>query len=139
MSSLACLTYAVSFTESKHDVPKTKDNPNPNNCDELLWKMNTKEKPWTVTLTRRRTSQKTDVKKKGRREDQDEEGKRKSSKLIAYLTVKIVKLSKRKCNALSNGQIGVSKMSIVFGLNIIQISAKFMCNKLMPYLTKFRV
>ena len=60
--------------------------------------------------------------------------KRKSSKLIAYLTVKICKkFSKRKCTALSNGQIGVFKISIVFGLNIIQISAKFMCNKLIPY------
>ena len=29
----------------KHDVPKTKDNPNPKNCDELLCRVNAKENP----------------------------------------------------------------------------------------------
>ena len=43
-----------------------------NSCE----KMNTKENSWTVTVSRRRTSQKTDVKKMGRREDQDEEDKK---------------------------------------------------------------
>ena len=37
---------------------------------------------------RRRGSQKTDVKKMGRREDQDEEDQRETSKLIAYLSIK---------------------------------------------------
>ena len=37
---------------------------------------------------RRRASQKTDVKKVGRTEDQDEEDQRKTSKLIAYLGTK---------------------------------------------------
>ena len=66
-------------------------------------------------------------------EDQDEEDQSKTSKLIAYFTVKNCKIIQEKCNALSNSQIGMFKISIVHGLNIIQISAKFMCNKLMPY------
>ena len=85
----------------------------------MNWDCNLKKK----NMSRRQEEEKTKMKKT----------KRKSSKQIAYLTVKIVKLSKRKYNALSNGQIGVFKMSIVFGLNIIQISAKVMCNKLIPY------
>ena len=48
--------------------------------------MNTKRK--SVNKYRRRASQKTDVKKMGRREEQDEEDQRKTSKLIAYLSIK---------------------------------------------------
>ena len=69
----------------------------------------------------------------GRREEQDEEDQRKTSKLIAYLSTKIVKLYKRKCNALSNSQISVLKTLIIYSLKLIQISAKFICNKLIPY------
>ena len=36
----------------------------------------------------------------------------------------------------ANRQIGVFQVSIVYGLHIIQISAKFMHNKLIPYQTK---
>ena len=124
-----CLTYAVSIYGKKHDVPKT----------ELLWtfvKVNAKENPWTVTVTRRGTSQKTKVKNMGRREEQgekDTKGKHVNWLHILALRVKTVKLYKRKCNALSNGQIDVFKMSIVWYLTIIPISAKFVCNKLIPY------
>ena len=99
------------------------------NCYELLWKIvNAKENPWTVNsqYRRRRASQKTDVKKTGRREDQDEEDQRKTSKLIAYLSIKsencIIVQEKMQCFV--NSQIGVFKIWIVYSLNIIQIFGK---------------
>ena len=48
---------------------------------------------------------------------------RKSSKLIAYLSIEseIVILYKRKCNALSNSQTGVSKISIIHKLKLNRI------------------
>ena len=61
-------------------------------------------------------------------EDQDEEDQRKTSKLTAYLSIKsenckIIKM--RKCNALSNSQIGVLKNPIVHSLRIIRITSNY--------------
>ena len=72
----------------------------------------------------------------GRREDQDKEDTKRNQVNLLHilaLRVKVVKLYKRKCNALSNSQIGMFKISIVYSPNIIQISAKFKQNKLIPY------
>ena len=102
---------------------------------ELLCKVNAKENPWTVNSQYRkwrRTSQKTEVKKKGRKEDQDGEDQRETSKLIAYLSTKSENCKIVRENAMLC-QIGVFKISIDWSLNIIHISAKFMCNKLIPY------
>ena len=64
-------------------------------------------------------------------DEEEEEDQRKTSKLIAYLSIKRGENCKRE-NAMPC-QIGVSKISIVYSLNIIRISAKFTCNKLIPY------
>ena len=50
----------------KYDVPETRDNPNFKNCYELLWKVNTKENLWTVTITRWRTCQEDGQKRRTR-------------------------------------------------------------------------
>ena len=46
-------------------------------------------------------------------ENQDEEDQRKTSKLIAYLSIKIENCKMRKCNVLSNSQIGILKNPMV--------------------------
>ena len=42
-------------------------------------------------------------------EDQDEEDQRKTSKLIAYLSIKSENCKNETCNALSNSQTGILK------------------------------
>ena len=74
------------------------------------------------------------MKKTGKREDQDKEDQMKSNKLIAYLSInsencKSVNWERENAMLHQNGHIGVFKMSIVYSLNFIQISAKFMSNK----------
>ena len=56
-------------------------------------------------------------------EDQDEEDQRKTSKLIAYLSIKSENCKMRTCNALSNSQVGVLKSPIVHSLKLIKITS----------------
>ena len=54
-------------------------------------------------------------------EDQDEEDQKKTSKLIAYLSIKSENCKSETCNALSNSQIGVLKNPIVYSLKLVRI------------------
>ena len=54
-------------------------------------------------------------------EDQDEEDQRKTSKLIAYLSIKSENYKNETCNALSNSQIGVLKNQVVYSLKLVKI------------------
>ena len=54
-------------------------------------------------------------------DDQDEEDQRKTSKLIAYLSIKSENCKDETCNALSNSQIDVLKNPIVYSLKCVRI------------------
>ena len=56
-------------------------------------------------------------------EDQNEEDQRKTSKLLAYLSIKGENCKMRKCNALTKSQIGVLIIPIVHSLKLIRITS----------------
>ena len=55
-------------------------------------------------------------------EDQDEKDQRRSSKLIAYLSIKSENCKHETCNALSNSQIDVLKNPNVHNLKLVRFT-----------------